>query len=159
MTRFSAFAAALALVAAPAIAQDADMESAREAARGYVQSEAMQTALDELLSTDTFVAQLEAAGLRLDPPETETLAGIVEEEFAGVRPDLEEAMTEAAAGSFTMEELEALNDFYGSEEGRSIASKMTPFMQTFYAEIGETLQETQSRIAARAQAELPMDTN
>ena len=155
MTRIiSATAAALAIAALPAIAQDASPEEAREAARGYVESPAMQTALDELLSPDTFVAQLEAAGLRLDPQQTETLAGIVSEEFADIRPDLEEAMTIAAVDAFTMDELEALNAFYASEEGRSIAAKMTPFMQSFYNEIGPTLQETQGEIAARAQEEL-----
>ena len=154
MIRITTLAAALSVATAPTLAQDAEPGGAREAARGYVESEAMQTALDELLSTDTFVAQLEAAGLRLDPKQTETLAGIVEEEFADIRPDLEEAMTVAAADAFTMEELDALNAFYGSAEGRSIAAKMTPFMQSFYDEIGPTLLETQSEIAARADAEL-----
>lgn len=155
---------ALALAATPALAQDnqpqdgaAPAPELREAAQGYVDSQAMQTALDELLSTDTFVAQLEASGMRLDPEQTRTLAGIVDEEFADVRSELEEAMTVAAADAFTMEELAALNDFYASEEGRSIATKMTPFMQSFYEEIGPTLRETQEQIAMRAQEALNPD--
>jgi hypothetical protein len=153
MTRRPALAAALAVLAAAATAQ----EPARDAARGYVESEAMQTALDELLSTETFVAQLEAAGLRLAPDEIETLAGIVEEEFAAIRPDLEAAMTSAAADAFTLEELEALAAFYQSPEGVSIAAKMTPFMQGFYDQIGPTLERTQGEIAARAQDALGAD--
>lgn len=161
--RFTTTLAALALAAAtPALAQQdqgtpAQSEAPaelREAAQGYVESEAMQTALDELLSTETFVAQLEASGMQLDPEQARTLAGIVDEEFADVRPELEDAMTVAAAGAFTMEELEALNDFYASEEGRSIATKMTPFMQGFYQEIGPTLRQTQEQIAMRAQEAL-----
>lgn len=149
--------AATALVAAPALAQESQAEAPAElqqAAEGYVQSQAMQTALDELLSTDTFVAQLQASGVRLDQAQTETLAGIVDEEFADVRSELEDAMSVAAADAFTMEELEALNDFYGSEEGQSIATKMQPFMQSFYQEIGPTLRETQSQIAMRAEEAL-----
>ncbi len=156
MTRTTALAAALALLAAPAAAQEQAADRALDAARGYVQSVAMQTALDELLSTDTFIAQLDASGLRLDPDQTETLAGIVEEEFAVIRPDLEEAMTAAAADAFTLEELEALAAFYRSDEGVSIAAKMTPFMQSFYDQIGPTLLETQTEIAARAEEELPL---
>jgi uncharacterized protein len=153
--RFYPTLAALALAAAPAVAQDATSpDDRRQAAEGYVNSQAMQTALDELLSTDTFVAQLEASGMRLDADQTRTLAGIVDEEFAGVRPDLEEAMTVAAADAFTMDELEALNDFYASEEGRSIATKMSPFMQSFYEEIGPALRQTQEQIATRAQEAL-----
>lgn len=154
MTRILATAIALAVAALPAGAEESPAPDPREAARGYVESQAMQTALDELLSTDTFVAHLDAAGLRLGPQQTETLAGIVEEEFASIRPELEDAMAIAAADAFTIEELEALNAFYGSEEGRSIATKMTPFMQSFYGAIGPTLQETQSRIAERAQEAL-----
>lgn len=151
MTRFATLAA-LALAAAPAYAQDGSQsEAALEAARGYVGSLAMQTALDELLSPDTFVAQLQASGIRLDQSQTETLATIVGEEFAEVRPELEQAMTTAAADAFTMEELEALSDFYASDAGRSIATKMSPFMQSFYDEIGPTLRRTQEQIAMRAQ--------
>ena len=154
MTRLTPFAA-IALAAAPAFAQDyGQSQEALDAARGYVGSQAMQTALDELLSTDTFVAQLQAGGIRLDQAQTETLATIMGEEFAEVRPELEDAMTTAAADAFTMEELEALNDFYASEDGRSIATKMTPFMQGFYAEIGPTLRRTQDSIAMRAQEAL-----
>jgi hypothetical protein len=153
--RFHPTLAALALAAAPALAQDASPSDDRlQAAEGYVNSQAMQTALDELLSTDTFVAQLEASGMQLDADQTRTLAGIVDEEFAEVRPDLEEAMTAAAADAFTMDELAALNDFYASEEGRSIATKMSPFMQSFYEEIGPALRQTQEQIAMRAQEAL-----
>jgi uncharacterized protein len=153
MTRFMPLAA-IALAAAPAFAQDDPRPDALDAARGYVGSPAMQTALDELLSTETFVAQLRASGIPLDEAQTETLATIVGEEFDEVRPELEEAMTAAAADAFTMEELEALNDFYESEEGRSIATKMSPFMQSFYEEVGPALRRTQESIAMRAQKAL-----
>ena len=93
----------------------------------------------------------------LQPTETTTLARIVDEEFTGVRPEIEGAMVTAAAGTFTMAELDALNAFYGSEEGRSIAAKTAPFLQSFYAEITPTLAETQQRIAARAQETLGPD--
>jgi hypothetical protein len=92
--------------------------------------------------------------MQLDDEGTRTLAGIVDEEFGEVRPELEEAMTAAAADAFTMEELEALNEFYASEEGQSIAQKTTPFMQSFYQEIGPTLRQTQEEIAMRAQEAL-----
>ena len=146
--------AATALVAAPALAQTEPSADLQQAADSYVQSQAMQTALDELLSTDTFVAQLQASGVRLDQAQTETLASIVDEEFADVRSELEDAMSVAAVDAFSMEELEALNDFYGSEEGQSIATKMQPFMQSFYQEIGPTLRETQNQIAMRAEEAL-----
>jgi uncharacterized protein len=145
--------AAMALAATPALAQDSGTAAPaelQEAARSYVDSQAMQTTLDQLLSTDAFIAQIQAGGMQLDDEDTRTLAEIVDEEFGVVRPELEEAMTVAAADAFTMEELEALNEFYASEEGRSIAEKTTPFMQGFYQEIGPTLRQTQEQIAMRA---------
>jgi hypothetical protein len=155
--RHSATAVALVLATAPALAQESTSPpdaSRLDAAQTYVDSEALQTTLDELLSTDIFMAQLRASGMSLDPGETTTLAQIVDEEFSGVRPEIEGAMVTAAAETFTLEELDALNAFYGSEEGRSIAAKTAPFMQTFYDEITPTLSETQQRIAARAQETL-----
>lgn len=155
--RHHATLAALVLAAVPAFAQDTASPpdaALREAAQTYVASEALQTTLDELLSTDTFLAQLRASGMDLDPAETSTLAGIVDEEFAGARPAIEGAMVVAAATTFTMEELDALIAFYGSAEGRSIAQKTTPFLQSFYEAITPTLSETQQRIAARAQETL-----
>jgi hypothetical protein len=139
--------AALVLAATPAFAQDASIE---EAARTYVDSVAMQSTLDQLLSTDAFLAQVQAGGTQLDAEGTRTLTDIVDEEFTDVRPELEEALTAAAAETFTMEELDALNTFYQSEAGKSVAAKMAPFMQAFYESIGPTLRETQEQIAMRA---------
>ncbi|GEM_PF-1538465 len=152
MTRI-AIIAATALLAAPAIAQE-DQSDLREAAESYVESQAMQTAIDEILSTDTFVAQLQATGAQLSDQQIQTIAGIIDEEFEDVRPNLQSAMTTAAVDAFTLEELEALNEFYESEEGQSVAEKMQPFMQSFYREIGPTLRETQQDIAMRVQEEM-----
>jgi hypothetical protein len=138
--------AALVLAAAPAFAQD----TMRDAARTYVESIAMQSALDQLLSTDAYIAQVRASGVQLDAEGNRTLTGIVDEEFSDVRPELEEALTAAAADTFTMEELDALNAFYQSEAGQSVAAKMAPFMQGFYESIAPTLRETQEQIAMRA---------
>lgn len=154
MTR-TAIIAAAAFIAAPALAQE-DPTELQQAAESYVESPALQTALDEILSTDTFVAQLRASGAQLDEEQIRTIATIIDEEFADVRPDLETAMTSAAADAFTLEELEALNEFYESDQGRSIAEKMQPFMQSFYQDIGPALQETQQDIAMRIQEEMPM---
>jgi hypothetical protein len=155
--RLPATLAALVLAAAPAFAQDATTPpdaALLEAAQTYVGSDALQTTLDDLLSTDTFMAQLRASGMDLAPEQVTTLAGIVDEEFANARPGIEDAMVTAAAATFTMEELNALNAFYGSPEGRAIAAKTAPFLQSFYAAISPTLTETQARIAARAQETL-----
>jgi hypothetical protein len=89
--RHSATLAALVLAAGPAFAQDAPPApdgAIREAAQSYVDSDALQTTLDDLLSTDTFMAQLRASGMNLDPSQTTVLAQIVDEEFSDVRPDI-----------------------------------------------------------------------
>lgn len=152
MTRIAIIAAA-ALFAAPAVAQE-DQANLRQAADSYVESRAMQTTIDEILSTDTFVAQLQATGAQLTDEQIRTIAGIIDEEFEDVRPELESAMTTAAADAFTLEELEALNEFYESAAGQSVAEKMQPFMQSFYQEIGPTLRDTQQEIAMRVQEEM-----
>jgi hypothetical protein len=144
--------AAIVLAAAPAFAQDATRD---DAARTYVGSIPMQSALDQLLSTDAYIAQVQAGGVQLDAEGVRTLTDIVDEEVTDVRPELEEALTAAAAETFTIEELDALNTFYASEAGKSVAAKMAPFMQGFYASVSPTLRETQEQIATRARDALP----
>ena len=141
-------ALAFVLAATPVLAQDASRD---DAARTYVESIAMQSALDQqLLSTDAYISQVQAGGVQLDAEGARTLTDIVDEEFTDVRPGLQEALTAAAAETFTIEELDALNTFYGSEAGKSVAAKMAPFMQDFYASIAPTLRDTQEQIATRA---------
>lgn len=140
-------ALAFVLAATPVLAQDASRD---DAARTYVESIAMQSALDQLLSTDAYISQVQAGGVQLDAEGARTLTDIVDEEFTDVRPELQEALTAAAAETFTIEELDALNTFYGSEAGKSVAAKMAPFMQDFYASIAPTLRDTQEQIATRA---------
>lgn len=142
-----ALALALSAVApAAALAQDGDL---RQAARDFVQSPAMQTTLDELLSTDVFVAQLQASGAQLSEAQVRRASEIVAGQLAEARPDFESALAAAAANTFTLDELDGMIAYYESEVGRATTAKMGDFMESFYENAGDTLAETQRDIIRR----------
>jgi hypothetical protein len=146
MKRPAHLAAIAALVATPPLAQEGDI---RQAAEQFVENEAMQTTLDQVLAPETFVAQLRATATRLSEEEIRSISEIVNAELADARPQLEAALATAAAETFTLSELEAMNEFYESETGRSTAAKMQRFMQSFYEEVGPTLAAVQMDIVGR----------
>jgi hypothetical protein len=82
------------------------------------------------------------------------VATISAEELATLRPDLEAAMVEAAIGTFTLAEIEALEAFYNTPEGASVMSKMQPYMAQAMGRIGPQLMEAQTRIGQRIMTEL-----
>ena len=173
-------AAALAL-AAPAAAQDAaetpapeapeatapatdepaaaePSEEARAAAERYVQSEAMQVMLDEMVSPDVMTEALTAQfGDEIPQDVMSQIVAIATEEMQAIEPAMEEAMIEATAETFTVEEIEAQIEFYESEVGASILSKMQPFMSAFYEAAGPEMQTAQRRMMERLQETLPAE--
>lgn len=150
--------AALAL-AAPAAAQDADdapSEEARAAAERYIQSDAMQAMMDDMFSPDALSQAMSAQmGGQVPPDVMDQIATIATEEIAAVEPQVEEAMIQAAAETFTVEEIEAQMEFYASDVGASVLRKTQPFMTAFYEEAGPAMQEMQQAMMQRLQETMP----
>lgn len=64
-----------------------------------------------------------------------------------LRPRLEELMVTGSAEVFTAPELQALIDFYRSEHGAAIMSKMQPLMAQTMGQLAPEMQALQQRVA------------
>ncbi|MDD2868802.1 hypothetical protein [Neomegalonema sp.] len=83
------------------------------------------------------------------------LVSILTEEFAKIRPGMEEAMIESAALTYSPAELQAMIDFYESPEGAGVAAKTAPFTQKTFEIFGPQMEEFQQAVVARLMAEMP----
>ncbi|GGY52356.1 DUF2059 domain-containing protein [Parvularcula lutaonensis] len=120
-------------------AQPADSyRERREAAEQYVNSPMMQKQFDQMLAPGGMLEQVVAAVSLGDmPPEFKALViELALDEFRAFRPQLEEALIEASAQTYTVAELNAAAAFYDSPEGRSIIEK-APQMQAAYLKLYE----------------------
>lgn len=146
----------LTIVAAGFLATSAHAQSQEliDAATAYANNPVQQTLLDDMLSADGVMAQMGLIGGAVPADQLEVLSTIVSEELAVIRPELEAAMIDGMARTFTLEEISALNEFYSSEIGASAMSKMTPYMQESMTALAPAFQTMQTNIARRVQEEL-----
>ncbi|WP_167767002.1 DUF2059 domain-containing protein [Jannaschia formosa] len=145
MTRFLTAGALCLALAAPAWAQD----DTRALAEEYVALPGVQVVMDEMFAPEALVAQF----MSQIPPTVEVseakqarIGALMSEALGSLRPELEAAMIESSAATFTAPELEALIAFYETEEGASVMTKMQPMMADFLARMGPRLTEMQQGI-------------
>ena len=148
MKRFIPLVAAL-LIATPALADEAT-----DAASAFINSPVQQKLLDDMLSPQMVLTQMQSIASQLPAEKVDILVKIVTEELEGIRPKMEEAMIAGAATSFTIEEINALTTFYNSPIGASAMGKMTPYMQQTMGSLGPSMQTMQGNIMRRVQTEL-----
>ena len=142
-------------LAALMLASPAYADEALDAATAFINSPVQQKLLNDMLSPEMVLAQMQAnAGGALTQEQIDVLVKIVTEELNTIRPQMETAMIEGAAQAFTIDEINALNDFYNSEIGGSAMGKMTPYMQSTMGSLGPAIQSMQQNIARRAQEAL-----
>lgn len=137
------------LLASPVMADEAT-----DAATAFIQSPVQQKLLDDMLSPEMVLAQMQAISSQLPADKVDVLVKIVTEELGTIRPEMETAMIAGAAESFSLEEINALTEFYNSPLGSSAMSKMTPYIQQTMGSLGPSMQAMQGRIVQRVQAEL-----
>ncbi|WP_298357693.1 DUF2059 domain-containing protein [uncultured Litoreibacter sp.] len=142
------FVAAL-LLTAPSFADEAT-----DAATTFIQSPVQQKLLDDMLSPEMVMTQMQAVAGQLPADKVDVLVKIVTEELDGIRPQMEAAMIAGAAQAFTIEEITALTEFYNSPLGTSAMGKMTPYMQQTMGSLGPAMQQMQGNIVQRVQTEL-----
>jgi len=140
-------AAVLAAMASVATAQSAD--DLRAAATRYVENPVQQQMLDDMLSPEAMVVQMQTMAPQIPDDALQVFSTIVSEELALIRPALEAAMIEAAIATYSLEEIEALEAFYNTELGASVMGKMQGFMASFMAAIGPEMAQMQGRVAQR----------
>ena len=151
-TRATVCALALCL-ALPAAAQDEDGDAARRAAaERYLETEGVQRMMDDMSSPQAVVAQLRAQFPQMPQDTVDEIAAIAADELSTLDPALERAIVEATVANFTLEEIEAMVDFYGSETGAAIMGKMQPYMSAVWSNVGPELRQVQADIARRIDA-------
>lgn len=133
----------------PVFAADID-----DAAKAFIQSPVQQKLLDDMLSPEMLVTQMQAMAPNIPKEKMPQLVDIVSEELSALRDVLENGMAVGATSSFTVEEIEALTAFYNSPIGASAMGKMTPYMQAAMAAISPDLIAMQKRVAERVKTEL-----
>ncbi|MCY4181190.1 MAG: hypothetical protein OXD48_13130, partial [Litoreibacter sp.] len=100
-------------LAALMLANPVFADEATDAATSFINSPVQQKLLNDMLSPEMVLAQMQAnAGGALNDDQISVLVRIVTEELNAIRPMMEEAMIEGAAEAFTIEEINALNEFY-----------------------------------------------
>jgi len=129
-------------------------DALRAASERYVKNPVQQKLLDEMLSADAIVVQIRAMLPQLSEQQIQMVGQIASEEISTVRPALEGAMIDAAAQTFTLQEIVALEEFYSTPEGASVMRKMQPYMAEAMGMVAEPLQQAQVRIAQRIQKEI-----
>lgn len=139
-----AYAAAFALLSTPVFAQDTTA-----LAEQYVNMPEVQTMIDDMFSPDTMANQFAASlppNVTLTDDQKSQIGTLMSGAMNDLRPRLEELMTSGSAETFSAAELQALIDFYGSEHGSAIMSKMQPFFTNVMAQMAPEMQEMQQKI-------------
>lgn len=126
----------------------------REAAERFAALPSQQKMMDDMLSVDAAMAQLRATlpGARED--EMRAMAEIVNDELQSLRPAMETAMIDAMVEIYTLEEIEAMTEFYSTPVGASVAEKTQPYMASFWARIGPEFTAMQGRLMSRMQQKM-----
>ncbi|WP_018631703.1 DUF2059 domain-containing protein [Neomegalonema perideroedes] len=129
-------------------------EETRELAARYLSLPAIQKMNDDLYGGNVIDSMM-AMQDSLPEEIRKQLATILSEEFAKIRPGMEEAMIESAAATYSAEELQAMIAFYESPEGASMAVKTAPFTQKTFEIFGPQMEEFQKAVVTRLMAEMP----
>lgn len=152
-TRFALATAFSLALSPPLLAQDM-----RALAEEYIQMPEVQQMITEMFAPETMAAQFKVSlppGTAVTDDQALKIGALMSGVMNGMRPKVETLMIESSARHFTVDELQALIDFYKSEHGASIMAKMQPYMQdvmstmmpemmTAMAEIGPEINEVMS---------------
>ena len=137
-------ALALATFASPLFAADTTT-----LAEEYVNMPEVQAMITTMFSPETMASQMKAtlpAQVAVTDDQLARIGVVLSEAMQDMRPRMEELMVTGTAETFSAEEINALIDFYGSEHGAAVMSKMTPFMISVMAELGPEMTALQAQI-------------
>lgn len=124
-------------------------QSVKTLAREYISLPAVQDTFMDVQSPDYLIAFILAdlpPGAKMSPAKKEAISKVAASHVAKMKPAMENALIEAAARSYTVEELEALIAFAKTEVGASATRKGAVFAQKFNTEFRPTIRRTQAAI-------------
>ncbi|MBV7407969.1 DUF2059 domain-containing protein [Maritimibacter sp. DP1N21-5] len=132
------------LAAAPLSAEDA-----RSAAEAYAGLPVVQRQIDDMFAP-AMVAQFFRAGVPADveisPDKMARIGAILSVAMMEKKPEVMEVMVTQMSALFTVEEIEALTEFYQSDAGASAMSKMQPYMQGVMGAMAQVMVPVQQAV-------------
>ncbi len=137
-------ATAFVVLTTPALAQDAT-----ELATQYVYMPEVQSMITDMFSPTTLANQVTSSlppGMSITDNQKQRIGEVLSTAMNDLRPRMEQLMISGSAETFSTDELQALIDFYGSEHGAAIMTKMNPFMTSIMAELGPEMQALQAKV-------------
>ncbi len=109
----------------------------------------VQNMISSMFSPDAMGKQV---ALNLPPSITLTdeqqnsIGVIMSEAMNDIRPRMEALLISSTAETFSVDELQALIDFYVSEHGATIMTKMQPLMASVMGELAPDMQALQAKV-------------
>lgn len=143
MKRFH-LAAALALLTTPVFAQDT-----QALAEKYVNLPGVQQMITNMFSAENMANQIAAglpANITLTDDQKQRIGQLMSGAMNDLRPMMETLLTNASAQTLSVPELQALIDFYSSEHGSAVMSKMQPMMAALMAKMAPEMKTMQAKI-------------
>lgn len=142
-----AFALAIAVLGSSAAAQDTTA-----LAQQYVNMPQVQQMVTDMFAPDAMGAQVVSSlppNMSVTPDQQQRIGAVMSEAMNNLRPRMEELMVSGSADVFSAEELQALIDFYGSEHGAAVMSKMQPFMASIMGKLQPEMQALQAQVGPK----------
>ncbi|MCE2482860.1 MAG: DUF2059 domain-containing protein, partial [Alphaproteobacteria bacterium] len=129
----------------------------KAAVESYIRTPVILRTIADLCSMDALqsalVLQLRASGTKLRGEQVEAVARILKEELDRLRPQLMSLLTKAAIETLSLEEIQALNEFYSTSVGASAIVKTGAMMRSFNADAAPLFQQLFERLGPRIEEE------
>lgn len=148
-----ALVSALLVIGTYAHAQD-DAAARLSAAERYISSPSQQDMISAMFSPEAVLGQMQAGTGAMTPEQMQIAAKIVTDEINKVRPLIENALIKAVAETFSLAQIEAVDNFYRTPEGAAVLRKTQPMMGNFWNRVGPVLRESQRKTNSRLKEEL-----
>ena len=135
---------AFGLLTAPVFAEDTTALATQ-----YVNMPEVQNMMSEMFSPTAMGNQVAAslpANMALSVDQKRQIGLVMSDAMNSLRPQMESLMISSSSELFSADELNALIDFYSSEHGASVMSKMTPFMATVMGQLQPEMQALQVKV-------------
>lgn len=132
--------------ALPASAQSPE---ALDAAKRYLETPGMREMIDSMSSPEMMTQGILSSlppNMEVTDEQVTRIGEIMSEAFSAIQPEMERIMLESTARHFTVEEIEAMIEFYSSDIGASVMSKMQPYMQDSMQQMIPQLTQVQQQV-------------
>ncbi len=120
-------------------------EDTRTLAEEYAALPGVQQMMNDMFSADAMAAQFAASlppEVQLSDAQRAKIGALLSDAMIGMKPEVERLMIEGSAKVFSADELQALIDFYSSEHGGAVMTKLQPFMQEVMGDMAPAIHET-----------------